>query len=108
MDVSHCDDGHLAWLDFARGDGLQDKNRARCDHDGIDSGLRSGAVPAFAVDGDAWGIGIGVVNSWNDANLTRGQPIPNMHCHGAIGPGDRSNKPSLTMPRAPRMVSSAG
>ena len=77
-DIAHRHDCQLAGLHLARSNGLQRKNRAGGDHDGIDCGVRRRPMTAFAVDRDADRIGICVVNPRSDGNCAGGELVADM------------------------------
>ena len=84
LNVADRHHGHFAGFDFAGHDGLQRENRPGRDHDRINGRMRRGAMPAFAVNRDAHGIRIRVVNAGSDRDHARGQFVAHVQCHSHV------------------------
>ena len=86
--IADCHHGHFARLDFAGDNRLQRENGTGRNHDGIDRGVRGGAMPAFAVNRDAHGIRIGVVDAGSDRGHSRRQFVAHVQSHRHIRLGE--------------------
>jgi len=94
---------HVSGLHLARNDGLQGEDGSGGDDDGS-MWIGRGSVAAFAVDGDAQGIGVGVVDAGVMPICPAGSSVPTWRATPIAGLGKRvkSHRDHLL---APEMVS---